>query len=383
MNHVIDQTRKGYLPISTIKVLFIAEAPPADPKRFFYFEDVATHDSLFLSMMRGLYPETLELSAAELRRRKPELLRRFQQDGYYLLDARDKPMPKGATTATKHRLLRESVTSLVAVARSLLGPESRVVLISSTVYAVCLEPLRAASLNIVNTEMIDFPGSGHQRVFRQKLGRILDERLQSAIRALEKSVQFFSAGKAQQKQRDRWVVEHFLRALGIKFDALEIKQPDDDPPDATFRGAAFEVKEIQDSGRRRGDEFKQKLEKARKAESYSELLEYFSPGDISIADVYQRIISECKDLTLGKYRVAAVRRSLDLLFYVNLGMQVAFEMEDGQRPRLDPLIADGWRSVSFLHGAAKSCVMCASSAAPDFLQTLQGRLMQRNSNDVG
>ena len=49
----------------------------------------------------------------------------------------------------------------------------------------------------------------------------------------------------------------------------------------------------------------------------------------------------------GKYRAAAVRRGLDLLFYVNLGMQTAWGIEDGARPGVQALVAQGWRSVSY------------------------------------
>ena len=49
----------------------------------------------------------------------------------------------------------------------------------------------------------------------------------------------------------------------------------------------------------------------------------------------------------GKYRAEAVRRGLDLLFYVNLGMQTAWGIEDGARPGVQALVAQGWRSVSY------------------------------------
>jgi hypothetical protein len=43
---------------SRIRLLFIAEAPPAYRfHRFFYFTDVRQMDTLFLEMMKTLYPE--------------------------------------------------------------------------------------------------------------------------------------------------------------------------------------------------------------------------------------------------------------------------------------------------------------------------------------
>ena len=63
----------------------------------------------------------------------------------------------------------------------------------------------------------------------------------------------------------------------------------------------------------------------------------------------------------GKYRAAAVRRGLDLLFYVNLGMQTAWGIEDGARPGVQALVAQGWRSVSFLHGIGTSDIDAAQN----------------------
>ena len=50
-------------------------------------------------------------------------------------------------------------------------------------------------------------------------------------------------------------------------------------------------------------------------------------------------------------------------------------IEDGARPSIDPIIAQGWRSVLFLHGTSTSCVILASNRAADFLRAVQGRLI--------
>lgn len=42
---------------ATLRILFVAEAPPAyESKRFFYFTDLRQGDTLFLEMMKTLYP---------------------------------------------------------------------------------------------------------------------------------------------------------------------------------------------------------------------------------------------------------------------------------------------------------------------------------------
>ncbi len=377
----VGAARKSYLPTDGIRVLFVAEATPADPRRFFYFEQVTTHDGLYLAMMRTLYEDASELDAPVLRRRKREFLQRFKADGYYLIDASASPMPPGANSSTKRKLLVESLPALLETACGLITPETEVVLISSPVYDVCCNPFRSAGINVVNSEAIDFPASGRQAHFRRKLSRALDSFLRSTIRGLEKTEESFGAGAEKQKTLDLYVVEHFLRGIGLTFDPAEINQNDPDPPDARFRSAAIEVKEIYEHGRKRHDEYKQQLAKARSPNSSDELCEHFAPENISIEDVYRRVMVETQALAEGKHRTEAVRRGLDLLFYVNLGMKTAWGIDDGARPSIEPLIKQAWRSVSFVHGIATSCVMVASEAAPEFLRAVEGQLMHGTRGD--
>ena len=96
---------------AAIKVLFIAEAPPALRfNRLFYFERLRNGDTLFLEMMKTLYGPAVGFtenrflpgsSALQIRNRKPELLARFMRDGYFLIDASEEPMPDEASPSQK------------------------------------------------------------------------------------------------------------------------------------------------------------------------------------------------------------------------------------------------------------------------------------------
>jgi hypothetical protein len=84
--------RNKYKP-AHIRTLLIAESPPCDLDRYFYFENVPKQDSLFLEIMGVLYPE---LKAAYLASKrdshlKAELLEHFQSDGYWLMDLSEVP----------------------------------------------------------------------------------------------------------------------------------------------------------------------------------------------------------------------------------------------------------------------------------------------------
>ena len=372
---VYERARRRYRP-KLVKVLFVAEAPPSDPRRFFYFERVSGHDWLFLALMRWLYDDARACETRELRESKREFLLRFQADGYYLLDARETPMPPRASPPVKRRLLTESMPALMKKLRRVCSPETRIVLISSAVYRVCCVPLRSARFNVINTETIDFPSTGRQLYFARKLGRLLDERLREAISDLEASVRFWSPGKENQKIRERYVTEHFLRAIGIEFEPSDLLQPEDDPPDVAFRGAAFELKEVQDRGRSRHTEYKRQLDKALHAERLGDLLETFQSESIPIGAVCQRLMQETQALTARKYASVALRRRLDLLFYVNFSVDRAWSIEDGVWPDIGPLKSEEWRSVSFFHDSGACGVLVARDDAPAFLRAKVGRIIR-------
>jgi Putative endonuclease, protein of unknown function (DUF1780) len=378
MSHAIEQARRKYLPEGRIEILFIAEAPPANPARFFYFDKVDRNDWLYLGLTRVLFTDARDLDVKQLREQKLDYLERFRARGYYLIDASDRPMPAGATVATKRAQLQASLDQLVGKVRSLVTSSTRVVLISKSAHEVCCARLTAEGFNVVNTEMIDFPSTGRQQHFARKLRRDLqasDEFLQSTIRGLEASLEFFGIGDAKKRERERWIVERFLRGLGLQVSPDEIEQPYADPPDARFRDAAFEVKEILETGRRRGDEYGQALKRAKAAISYDELSEGFTPQSLPIADAYRLVMEQTRELSAGKYVNATDRRGLDLLFYMNLDMALAWDIEDGTPPDIAPLVAEGWRSVSFLHGTSTICVLHASDASPDFLKSAQDKLI--------
>lgn len=166
-----EETRRKYKP-EEIRTLLIAEAPPkTDSGRFFYFKDVKDKDSLFLETMKVLYPD-LFTSTKEVREMKPDFLKQFSNDGFYLIDASEVPM-EDTTPRIKIRQLREHLPSLMDKVRNLVDKETKIILISATVYKVCFEPLKNAGLNVLNEGSIDFPGLGRQKLFREKLGSVL------------------------------------------------------------------------------------------------------------------------------------------------------------------------------------------------------------------
>lgn len=201
------------------------------------------------------------------------------------------------------------------------------------------------------------------------------EYLERLVRDLELTVADFGAGVEKKRALERWVVCHFLRGLELKFEGTEVLQPVTDPPDATFRGAAFEVKEIGEPGRRRHDEYREALAKVKAATSPSDLLKTFSVVELPIAAVYARIFEATAVLAARKYVDVRTRGGLDLLFYINLDPAKAWSLVDGLRPDVSQLEREGWRSASFLHGDRTSCAIHTSAEAPPFLRAAVGRAL--------
>jgi hypothetical protein len=171
----IESVRRCFRP-DYIKILFVAEAPPSRAsRRFFYFVRVPRGDTLFLEMMKVLYPSEFA-GAKDTRQRKEEFLRRFKNDGFYLIDACRIPLRKGASLPEKKQAVRDNLPFLRKTLKDLsrlVDSRTKAILISKPVYEVCSS--QHLDVNVTNREMIDFPGTGNQKKFRRKLRRLIKD----------------------------------------------------------------------------------------------------------------------------------------------------------------------------------------------------------------
>jgi hypothetical protein len=192
----------------------------------------------------------------------------------------------------------------------------------------------------------------------------------------------------EKTKRERMVVAAFLRCLGVTFSSNDIESPQDDPPDIIYKEACFEVRELLDEGRRRGDEYKDRHETLIKSTSIEDtLLPYDSPTPISYRKIFQLITAAlskkalrygkqgCSDLITAALSKKALRygkqgcSDLDALVCVNL--QNRFLDPTTGITNFDSLMAQGWRSVSFVT-PPYSHVIFAKDTAPDFLKSNTG-----------
>ena len=189
----INAARSNYKP-AKISCLFIAESPPSEEDRFFYFEEVNDQDSLYLEMMKALFhqkkraqggsDEIISLldhfgpSALTLRSEKTSYLEKFREKGFYLIDCIDHPMPSHVfRTKDKIKYLEQSQNVLADKVSGLVDKKTPIVLISVPVFQAMAGTLKYKGFNVINIESIPFPGSGQQTDFQSKMNTLLNEKL--------------------------------------------------------------------------------------------------------------------------------------------------------------------------------------------------------------
>lgn len=158
--------RNRYKP-AHIRLLLLAEAPPGNLERYFYFEDVKQHDSLFLEITGILYPDRKKryLSSGRDEALKRDLLREFAAGGFWLTTVYETP---GLSEAENAAPLPGLLKRLNAIDKA-----TPILLIGAPTYDTCYAPLSKAGYRVLN-ERIPFPGSGQQKVFRAGFKKAID-----------------------------------------------------------------------------------------------------------------------------------------------------------------------------------------------------------------
>lgn len=138
----------------------MAEAPPCDVERYYYFEDVDRHDWLFRYVYEGLTGEKPKRSA------KPSHLARLRDAGVYMID-----LHEGNVGQPSVATLREHVQGLIG--RCVEIKPRAIVLIKSVVHEAAHAALAEAGLPVID-ERIPFPASGQQKKFLESFRRAVE-----------------------------------------------------------------------------------------------------------------------------------------------------------------------------------------------------------------
>jgi len=168
-------------------------------------------------------------------------------------------------------------------------------------------------------------------------------------------------------ERERAVVRAFLRCSGVTFVESEIVSPSSEPADVSFREGRFQVREILQQGRRRGDEWKLKA----RAQSMDDVMVTWKPPAPMSAEELTETITQALDEKAQKYGRRQCSR-LDALVYMNLTLSRVLRLDTAPGSTAG-LAAQAWRSVCLVF-PPYGIVLSATSDAPGFLQQLLGRV---------
>lgn len=161
MRTTISRLRQRYRP-ETIKVLFVAESPPEssdDEVRFFYNFEQERWDHMYRAVMRAMFPD-FKYRPNE----KDKWLRKFQDHGYYLIDATDRPVNRLSSAERRKELMREMETKLAEI-RLLVALNTPIILVKKNIFSTFNQPLRDAGYNVIHDSFLPFPSHGHQARF--------------------------------------------------------------------------------------------------------------------------------------------------------------------------------------------------------------------------
>jgi len=168
-------------------------------------------------------------------------------------------------------------------------------------------------------------------------------------------------------ERERAVCRAFLRTIGISFEESEIIVPSTEPADVSFRTARFQIRDLLEPDRKRGDDWKKREQKYLTAKSLDDVM---VPAPLPIALGFDRLVPEL-EITLSAKAQKYKRNykdgctEIDALIYVDL--KDRFLAVNSRMPDLEGLKSQGWRSVSLLFSPF-GVVLFTGPTAPEFLR---------------
>jgi len=142
-----EQGAARYRP-EVVDTLLVAEAPPSALDRYFYFEDVPVHDSLFRHVVQAVLGDRPT-------REKVPYLEELRERGWFLVHMSEEPF-------RDRGVLPPLLPDLLARCE-LLSPR-RIVVVGTRLFDLVHRPMRDAGLPVVDVRL-PYPGSGQQRRF--------------------------------------------------------------------------------------------------------------------------------------------------------------------------------------------------------------------------
>lgn len=159
-----------FLP-DKIKVLFIAESPPANGS-FFYFK-LSKQEILLATVTTAVLGDGKGYTRNDS---KIEFLKTLKDKGYFLIDAVDYPIN---TTDNRNRelIIQKEVDNLIDRLKELenkIDGYTKIILIKKSVFNILNNTLKQKGYNILNKAKIDFPKYYNNRDTIKEIRNLLE-----------------------------------------------------------------------------------------------------------------------------------------------------------------------------------------------------------------
>jgi hypothetical protein len=89
-----------------------------------------------------------------------------------MIEALEESQEHEVTKKQRQERIRESIPRLIQRVKELADQDTKVILIKSNVFEAAAEPLRQAGINVLNTELLDYPGRFNQPAYKKRLARL-------------------------------------------------------------------------------------------------------------------------------------------------------------------------------------------------------------------
>jgi hypothetical protein len=116
----------------------------------------------------------MESPEPKLQEQKELWLNKFKNGGYYMIEALEDSQEHEVTKGQRQERIRDSVPRLIERLKELASADTKIILIKSNVFEAAAGPLKQAGFKILNKELVDYPGQFNQRVYREKLAKLLN-----------------------------------------------------------------------------------------------------------------------------------------------------------------------------------------------------------------
>ena len=114
---------------------------------------------MYRSVMKAVFPGFVYRPGE-----KNDWLRRFQRDGYYLIDATDRPVNR-LSCAERRKAINDTMERKLSEIKRLVSPSTPIVLVKKNIFSAFNRPLRDAGYNVIHESFLPFPSHGHQTRF--------------------------------------------------------------------------------------------------------------------------------------------------------------------------------------------------------------------------